>query len=77
MFPLCEEPIDRSKLLPKFYSIEPKDCYTIGEISKKFKTNDTTAYNHIRKYSMPTKQIGNYVYAPKADIDNLYKDVVK
>ena len=31
----------------------------------------------IRKYSIPTRQIGNYVYAPKADIDNLYKDVVK
>ena len=77
MFPLREEPIDRSKPLPKFYSMEPEDCYTIGEISKKFGINDSTVYAHIRKYSIPTRQIGNYVYAPKADIDNLYKDVVK
>ena len=77
MFPIREEPIDRSKPLPKFYSMEPEDCYTIGEISKKFGINDSTVYAHIRKYSIPTRQIGNYVYAPKAEIDNLYKDVVK
>ena len=77
MFPLREEPIDRSKPLPKFYSMEPEDCYTIGEISKKFGINDSTVYAHIRKYSIPTRQIGNYVYAPKTEIDNLYKDVVK
>ena len=75
--PLREEPIDRTKPLPKFYSLEPEDCYTIGEIAKKFGINDSTVYAHIRKYSIPTRQIGNYVYAPKADIDNLYKDVVK
>lgn len=77
MVPLREEPIDRSKPLPKFYSLEPEDCYTIGEISKKFGINDCTVYTHIRKYSIPTRQIGNYVYAPKSEIDNLYKDVVK
>lgn len=77
MFPLREEPIDRSKPLPKFYSLEPENCYTIGEISKKFGINDCTVYTHIRKYSIPTRQIGNYVYAPKSEIDNLYKDVVK
>lgn len=75
--PLREEPIERSKPLPKFYSMEPEDCYTIGEISQKFGINDSTVYSHIRKYSIPTRQIGNYVYAPKVDIDNLYKDVVK
>ena len=50
MFPLREEPIDHSKPLPKFYSMEPEDCYTIGEISKKFGINDSTVYAHIRKY---------------------------
>ena len=75
--PLREEPIDRSKPLPKFYSMEPEDYYTIDEISKKFDINDSTVYGHIRKYSIPTRQIGNYVYTTKAYIDNLYKDVVK
>ena len=27
----------------------------------------------IRKYSIPTRQIGNYVYVPKKEIDKLYK----
>ena len=30
-------------------------------------------YLHIRKYSIPIRQPRNYVYAPKEDIDNLYK----
>ena len=77
MVPLREEPIDRSKPLPKFYRLEPEDCYTIGEIASKFGMNDSTVYSHIRKYSIPTRQIGNFVYAPKLEIDHLYKDVVK
>jgi len=28
---------------------------------------------HFRKYSIPSRQIGNYVYVPKEEIDNLYK----
>lgn len=57
----------------KTYRLEPEDCYTIGEIAKKFCIHDSTVYLHIRKYSIPTRQIGNYVYAPKSEIDNLYK----
>ena len=76
-FPLREEPIDRSKPLPKRYSLEPEDCYTIGEISKKFGLNDSSVYAHIRKYSIPTRQIGKYVYAPKYEIDRLYRDIVQ
>lgn len=75
--PLREEPIDRTRALPKPYHLEPEDCYTIGEIAKKFGINDSTVYGHIRKYSIPTRQIGNYVYAPKSEIDRIYKDVVK
>ena len=61
------------KPLPKLYNMEPENCYTIGEISEKYHVNDSTVYLHIRKYSIPIRQIGNYVYAPKEDIDNLYK----
>ena len=61
------------KPLPKLYNMEPENCYTIGEIAKKYHMHDSTVYLHIRKYSIPIRQIGNYVYAPKEDIDNLYK----
>lgn len=77
ILPLRGTPIDRSKPLPHLYNMEPENCYTIGEIAEMFGMNDSTVYTHIRKYSIPIRQIGNYVYAPKPDIDNLYKDVIK
>lgn len=56
-------------------SFEPKDCYTIGEIAKKFHINDSSVFKHIRCHSIPTRQIGNYVYVPKSEIDKLYKSL--
>lgn len=63
------------KPIPKTYNMEPENCYTIGEISKKFIIHDSTVWAHIRKFSIPTQQIGNYVYAPKSEIDKLYKSI--
>lgn len=74
--PLRDEPIDKSNALPKLYSLEPEDCYSIGEIVKKYSIAETTVYSHIRKYSIPIRQIGRFVYAPKSEIDHLYKDVI-
>lgn len=76
-------PLRRERLLvpkrkkKKLYSLDPKDCYTIGEISKKYKVGETTVYTHIRKYSIPTRQIGRFVYVPKSEIDKLYKPKTK
>lgn len=73
MFPIQEStPIIKKKQTPKLYSLEPKDCYTIGEISKKYSISDSSVYKHIRKFSIPTRQIGKYVYVPKSEIDNIY-----
>lgn len=55
------------------FNLDPKNCYTIGEISEKYKVNDSTVYKQIRRFSIPTRQIGNFVYAPKSEIDKLYK----
>ena len=73
LYPLRKKALAKPKPVAKLYSLEPKDCYTIGEISKKFHLEDSTVYLHIRKYSIPTRQIGNFVYVPKKEIDNLYK----
>ncbi len=73
MFPIRQAPLKKEKPTAKLYSLEPQDCYTIGEIAQKFGISDSTVYKHIRKFSIPTRQIGNYVYAPKNEIDNLYK----
>ncbi len=79
LFGISRDSIYRLIKLPRkpvtMYRMEPEDCYTIGEISKKFHLDDSTVYAHIRKYSIPTRQIGNYVYAHKESIDKLYKDI--
>jgi len=72
MFPIRQTPIIKEKPKAKLYSLEPEDCYTIEEISQKFGISDSSVYKHTRKFSIPTRQIGNYVYAPKAEIDSLY-----
>lgn len=43
-------------------SFEPKDCYTIGEIAKKFHINDSSVFKHIRRhitfsYSLKTRNL--------------------
>ena len=63
------------KPIPKTYNLEPENCYTIGEITKRFRVAETTVWTHIRKFSIPTRQIGNYVYVPKSEIDKLYKSI--
>ena len=73
LYPLRRKALEKPKIVAKIYRMEEKDCYTIGEVSKKYKLDDSTVYLHIRKYSIPTRQIGNYVYVPKKEIDNLYK----
>ena len=57
MFPIRQAPIVKEKQTPKAYRLEPEDCYTIGEIAKKFGISDSSVYKHIRKYSIPTRQI--------------------
>ncbi len=73
MFPLSQIPPEvKAQPKKKLYSLEKEDCYSIGEIAKRFQISESTVYKHIRKYSIPTRQMGKYVYAPKIEIDNLY-----
>lgn len=72
-YPLRRGLSEKEKPMVKLYNMEPENCYTIGEIAEKFHLDDSTVYLHIRKYGIPTRQIGNYVYVPKSEIDNLYK----
>lgn len=72
MFTKVVIPEEPKKDIKKFH-YNPSECYTIGEISRKFDISESSVYKHIRKFSIPTRQIGNYVYAPKSEIDNLYR----
>ena len=57
--------------------MEPEDCYTITQVCEKYHINDSSVWAHVRKYSIPSRQIGNYVYVPKQEIDNLYKSEIE
>jgi len=73
MFPTREDiSVTKEWSEVKLYRLEPEDCYTIGEISKKFGISDSSVYKHIRKFAIPIRQMGKYVYAPKSEIDNIY-----
>ena len=75
LYPLRPKATEPVKPLAKLYRMEPEDCYTVGDVAKKYRMDDSTVYLHIRKYSIPTRQIGNFVYVPKKEIDDLYKDI--
>lgn len=57
----------------RLYSLEPEDCYTIGEVSKKYRVSESTVYSNLRRHSIPMHQIGRFVYVPKFDIDKIFK----
>jgi excisionase family DNA binding protein len=75
MFPI-RQTTPAKKAIPEvtLYRLEREDCYSIGEIAQKFGISDSSVYKHIRRFSIPTRQIGKYVYAPKSEIDNLYNN---
>ena len=60
-----ESIVEEGKPVPKTYSLEPGDCYTITEICEKYHINDSSVWAHVRKYSIPSRQTGNYVYVPE------------
>ena len=68
---------EKEKPIPKLYSMEPEDCYTITQVCEKYHINDSSVWAHVRKCSIPSRQIGNYVYVPKQEIDNLYKSEIE
>ena len=75
LFPLRSKPIVvETPKASHMYNMNPKNCYTIGEITKRFGITESSVYKHIRQFSIPIRQIGNYVYAPKKEIDKLYNN---
>lgn len=53
----------------KEYSLE--ECYTIGECQKKYDLAESILERIIKGYNIPKKQVGNYVYIPKVEIDKV------
>ena len=74
LFPLRSKPIVETPKPSQVFDMNPKNCYTIGEITKRLGITESSVYKHIRQFSIPIRQIGNYVYVPKKEIDKLYNN---
>ena len=73
-FPLRDKPVVAAPKTTQVFDMNPEHCYTIGEITKRFGITESSVYKHIRQFSIPIRQIGNYVYATKKEIDKLYNN---
>lgn len=65
---LPEEP----KKVPIRMQYGEHECYKIGEISEKFGVSLSTVNKTIRRYSIPRRQVGRFVYIPKEQIDRIF-----
>ncbi|OAV74710.1 DNA binding domain, excisionase family [Bacteroidales bacterium Barb7] len=51
---------------------EPSECYMINEISEKYGVSLSTVSSTIRRYSIPKRRVGKFVYVPKEQIDKIF-----
>jgi DNA binding domain, excisionase family len=71
MFTAIELP-EEPKEKPIKLQYEQNECYSINEISEKYKVSLSTVDKIIRRNSIPKRQIGKYVYVPKEQIDKIF-----
>ncbi len=72
MFTAIELPEKTKKKSVKL-QYETNECYTINEISEKYGVSLSTVGKIIRRNSIPKRQVGKFVYAPKEQIDKIFK----
>ncbi|MEG2103120.1 MAG: helix-turn-helix domain-containing protein [Flavobacterium sp.] len=63
---------DKSTEKPEKPNFEVGNCYTISEVSAKFRADPATVYNVIKRNKIPTKKVGSFVYVPKNLIDKIF-----
>lgn len=67
LFTAIEVPERKEK--PKNYKLD--ECYSIGECLKKYGIAECRLESIIQGFNIPKRQIGNYVYIPKVEIDKI------
>ena len=73
LFSKAELPVEKEKVAKPVFEVG--DCYTISEISEKFKADPGTVTNLIKRNKIPTKKVGSFVYVPKKLIDEIFDGV--
>ena len=71
LFSTIEIP-DKSKEIAEKPTFEVGNCYTISEISAKFRADPGTVNSVIKRNKIPTKKVGSFVYVPKNLIDKIF-----
>jgi len=71
MFPAIDLP-EEPKKVPIRMQYGEHECYKIGEISERFGVSPSTVNKTIRRYSIPRRQVGRFVYVPKEQIDRFF-----
>ena len=71
IFTAIEAPKE-NKMKLKANDFEVGNCYSLSEISEKYKANPSTISNVIKNNKIPTKQVGSFVYVPKRFIDEIF-----
>lgn len=69
--PIPEEKLQEPQ--SKKLQYETSECYTIIEAAKKYDVAPSTMGTMIRRSKIPRLQVGNFVYVPKEQIDNIFK----
>lgn len=73
LFTAIEVPERKEK--PKDYKLD--ECYSIGECLKKYGIPECRLESIIKGCNIPKRQIGNYVYIPKIEIDKIMSANIK
>lgn len=71
MFTTLEVP-NETKVMTEKPNFEIGSCYTLSEVSAKYNANPSTVSSVIRKFNIPKKKIGSFVYVPKNLIDKIF-----
>lgn len=70
LFSVVDLPKEKAEAPVKVY-YEINECYTLSEVSEKFNVNPSTVSSILRRFSIPKRQVGNYVYVPRVLIDKI------
>jgi excisionase family DNA binding protein len=73
LFTAIEVPERKEK--PKNYKLD--ECYSIGECLKKYNIPECRLESIIKGFNIPKRQVGNYVYIPKIEIDKIMNANIK
>lgn len=74
MFPKVETTNTQPEAINTKLNYAQDECYTVGEVTEKFGISPSTVNKTIRKYGIPRKQIGKFVYVPRVEIDRIFSN---